>query len=174
MWCRCAPAIATLLGGLMLGCRQSGEIPKSQHARLEQQVGSLTVVIEYNRPVARGRQLFGGIVPYDEPWNPGADDATRIEFSRPVEVEGRPVPKGSYSIWMVPGRDRWTLILSRAARVFHVPYPQGQDQLRLSLTPLSGSHVETLAFYFPLVDADSAVLDFHWGDTVLPVRLRAR
>jgi hypothetical protein len=75
--------------GAALRCSSSGEIPRSQHARLEQHIGPVTVMIEYNRPVARGRRLFGGIVPFEEPWNPGADAATRIRFSGDVELEGR-------------------------------------------------------------------------------------
>lgn len=157
----------------LLGCRSSGDIPQSQHARLEQQVGRLVVTIDYNRPVARGRRLFGGIVPLGEPWNPGADAASTVSFSRDVELEGRPVPKGVYSIWAIPSADEWIFILSRAANVFHVPYPAGQDALRLSLRPRTAPHMETLGFYFPLVDADSALLHLHWGETVLPVRIRA-
>lgn len=160
--------------GLGLGCQSSREIPKSQHARLEQDVGRVVVTIEYNRPVARGRRLFGGIVPFGEPWNPGADAASTIGFSRHVEVEGRAVPKGTYSVWFIPGTEEWTLILSRAANVFHVPYPEGRDQLRLSLGPRTGPHMETLGFYFPMVDGDSAILHLHWGETVVPIRLRAR
>ncbi len=161
--------------GLTVACgSREVAIPKSQHARLEQQVGRATITIEYSRPVARGRRLFGGIVPFGQAWNPGADAATTIRFSRDVEVDGQVLPQGIYSIWAIPGRDSWTLILSRAAHVFHEPYPQGQDALRLPVIPAAGPHVETLAFYFPLVDADSAHLFLHWGETVVPIHLRAR
>ncbi len=156
------------------GCRSSTEIPKSQYARLTQHVGGSVVTIEYNRPVARGRRLFGGIVAFGEPWNPGADAASTVTLSRDTEWEGRPVPKGTYSIWVIPGADRWTFILSRAADVFHVPYPEGEDALRLSLQPRAGMHMETLSFYFPMVDADSAYLHLHWGETLVPIRIWAR
>jgi Protein of unknown function (DUF2911) len=165
---------AVSLAGLALRCTVADDIPKSQHARLEQHIGRVVVTIEYSRPVARGRRLFGGIVPFGEPWNPGADDATTIRFSGDVELEGRPVPGGSYSIWCIPRPGEWTFILSRAADVFHVPYPEGKDQLRLSLRPQTGPHRETLDFSFPVVDADSALLHLHWGETVLPIRLRVR
>jgi hypothetical protein len=161
------------IAGLLLGCRTAAEIPRSQRARLEQHIGRLVVSIEYNRPVARGRRIFGGIVPFGEPWNPGADRATTIRFSRGVAVEGHPVPPGRYSVWIVPQAERWTLILSRAADVFHVPYPEGQDQLRVTLETRSAPHMETLAFYFPVVDGDTAELHLHWAETVLPLRLRA-
>ncbi len=167
-------ALGVLLA-VALGCQRSVEsIPKSQYARVEQRVGPVLVTIEYNRPVARGRGLFGGIVPYGEPWNPGADAASTIEFDGEVEMEGEIVPKGTYSIWAIPDSVRWTFILSHAAKVFHEPYPEGRDALRLSLPPRAGDHMETLGFYFPMVDADSALLYLHWGETVVPIRLRGR
>ena len=123
--------------------------------------------------MARGRTLFGGIVPFGEPWNPGANDATSIRFSRGVRVEGRPVRAGEYSIWMIPDTTRWTFILSRAADVFHTPYPEGQDALRIPVPPRRGPHMETLAFYFPVVDSTRAELVMHWGETVIPLRIDA-
>jgi len=166
-------ALGVVLAGVALGCgRPTGSIPKSQHARLEQRIGRVLVTIEYNRPVARGRRLFGGIVPYGVAWDPGADAASTIAFDGDVEVEGHPVPRGKYSIWAIPGPERWTFILSHAAKVFHQPYPEGRDALRLSISPRTTVHMETLGFYFPMVDADSALLYLHWGETVVPVRLR--
>ncbi|MEO8089922.1 MAG: DUF2911 domain-containing protein [Gemmatimonadales bacterium] len=170
LWLTAAIGVAAFAPGL--GCSPDGAIPKSQHARLEQRVGSVLVTVEYNRPVARGRRLFGGIVPYGKAWNPGADAASTITFSGDVKLEDRPVPKGTYSIWAIPGLDEWTLILSRAAKVFHEPYPVGKDALRLSLRPETEPHMETLGFYFPMVDADSALLYLHWGETVVPIRMR--
>lgn len=167
--------LSAAAAALLPGCNPSGNpIPKSQQARVEQHVANVRITIEYSRPVARGRRLFGGIVPYGVVWDPGADAATTIQFSGDVELENHPVSKGTYSIWAIPGAAEWTFILSRAARVFHEPYPEGRDALRLKLTPRAGPHMETLGFYFPVVDADSAVLDLHWGETVVPIRVRAR
>ncbi|MBA3318632.1 MAG: DUF2911 domain-containing protein [Gemmatimonadales bacterium] len=169
-------SLATLTVAVVgLGCGSSGqEIPKSQGARLEQRVGRVLVTVEYSRPVARGRRLFGGIVPYDKEWNPGADAASTIAFSEDVLLENQPLAKGTYSIWAVPGPERWAFILSHAAKVFHEPYPAGKDALRVSIRLETGPHMETLGFYFPMVDADSALLHLHWGETVVPVRVRAR
>ncbi|MBA3895207.1 MAG: DUF2911 domain-containing protein [Gemmatimonadales bacterium] len=172
--CRRLAALTVAVVGLGCGSSGGGVIPKSQHARLEQRVGRVLVTVEYSRPVARGRRLFGGIVPYSKEWNPGADAASAIGFSGDVLLENQPVAKGTYSIWAIPGSERWTLILSHAANVFHEPYPAGKDALRVSIRPETGPHMETLGFYFPMVDADSAVLHLHWGETVVPVRVRAR
>jgi hypothetical protein len=131
----------------------------------------------YNRPSARGRRLFGDLVPYGRAWTPGADTATTIVFTRTVRVAGEPLAAGTYSLWMVPERDEaWTLIFSKAAPVFHIPYPPGHDALRVKLKPQTGPFVETLAFFFPVVAADSAVLEFHWGETavLIPIAVAPR
>jgi hypothetical protein len=70
-------------------------------------------------------------------------------------------------------REEWTVIFSRAHTVFHLPYPDGQDVLRVRARPTTGPHMETLGFYFPVVDGDTAVLNLHWGSTVLPLRIKA-
>ncbi len=77
----------------------------SQHARLEQQVGRATITVEYSRPVARGRTLFGGVVSFGGPWDPGADAASTIRLSRDIEIDGHPLPRGTYSIWAIPEAD---------------------------------------------------------------------
>jgi hypothetical protein len=89
-------------------------------------------------------------------------------------LEGKPLARGEYSLWLIPREAApWTLIFSSASRVFHSPYPGTQhDVLRVDIAPEKGAHMETLAYYFPVVARDSTVLRFHWGETVLPVRIR--
>lgn len=135
-------------------------------------MGATELAVVFNRPSARGRELFGGIVPYDSVWNPGADEATRVEVSRDVMVDGRSLPAGKYSLWVIPRPESWTMIFSRAHDVYHVPYPEGKDALRLEVQPRVGGHMETMAFYFPVATTDSARLHLHWGTTVLPLHLR--
>jgi len=88
---------AFLVGALACG-GAGGEIKKSQHATVTQRVGRTEISLVYNRPVARGRRLFGGIVPWGQPWNPGADDATTITVSRDVRVNGAPLPAGTKAL----------------------------------------------------------------------------
>ena len=114
------------------------------------------------------------MVKWDQVWHPGADSATRIKVTHDVTFEGKPLPKGEYSIWLIPREAApWTLILSRAARVFHQPYPgEAMDFARFEIAPQLGEHMETLAYYFPVVARDSTVLRLHWGTTVVPVSIR--
>lgn len=151
--------------------------PFSQRARVDQTVAFTDISIVYGRPVARGRVLFGdsALVKYDTIWHPGADSATRVTFSHDVKLEGHDVKAGEYTVWLIPRASKpWTFILSRAAHVFHQPYPgEASDALRVDVTPERGAHMETLAFYFPVVLRDEAVMRIHWGEMILPVRLKA-
>lgn len=148
--------------------------PPSQHATVSQSVGGTEISVEYNRPVARGRVLFGGIVPWGKEWDPGADSATRIRISTNVRVNGKPLAAGEYSLWAIPDPTAWIVILSKAAHVYHIPYPAGQDALRIRVAPRQSSHMETLGLYFPVVDGSLAVLHLHWGTTVVPLTIEGQ
>ncbi|HET8655264.1 MAG TPA: DUF2911 domain-containing protein [Longimicrobiaceae bacterium] len=163
-----------LLGVAACGGLPSGNGRKSQPALVKQQMGAARVSVVYNRPSARGRKLFGGIVPYGKEWDPGADEATRVELTRDMLVNGQPLHAGKYSLWAVPTPGDWTIVFSRAYDVYHTPYPEGKDALRLRVRPRSGPYAETLGFSFPMATADSAELDLHWGTTVVPLKLRVR
>jgi hypothetical protein len=147
---------------------------KSQLGTVSQVVGDARIEIVYRRPVARGRSLFGVLVPWGRVWTPSADSAARIRLSKPAEVNGAQLAAGEYSLWTIPDSSVWTVIFSDVPDAFHLRYPQGRDVLRVQATPKTGDYMETLAFYFPLVDADSAVLRLHWGTTVVPLLIRAK
>jgi hypothetical protein len=167
-------AAVLLLGAKLEAQEPPRGIPFSQHGEVMQRVGYTDIHLTYNRPVARGRTLFGGVVRWGRVWNPGADSATMISFSRDVELAGHPLSAGSYTLWVIPQPDApWTVVVSRRAHIFHTPYPgEEHDALRFEVTPEKGSHMEVLAFYFPIVAPDSAVLRLHWGETIVPMTIR--
>ena len=144
---------------------------KSQHGSVSQRVGQTLITVEYNRPVARGRKLFGELVPWGRMWHPGADTATAISVSTPVRVNGRNLPAGTYSLWTEPNPQRWVIIFNRKHPVWHTRYPEGEDALRVNVTPRTGAHMETMAFYFPVVEGKQAELVLHWGTVVVPMQI---
>lgn len=171
------PRSLRLAGLALVGLAASGGAqarPASQHATVSQAVGGTLVQIDYNRPVARDRVLFGGIVPWGKPWNPGADSATRIRVSTDVGINGKLLAAGEYSLWAIPDSLVWTVVFSKAAHVYHTPYPAGQDVLRIFVRPRQGTHMETLGLYFPLVEGSTAVLHLHWGGTVVPLTIQGQ
>jgi len=149
------------------------QVSKSQAAAIGQRIATTEITLTYSRPVARGRVLFGALVPYGKVWMPGADKATAISISRDIQIDGRSLPKGSYSIWAIPRPDRWTVIFNKTANAYHTEYPgEAQDALRLDVRPEQGPHVETLTFGFPIVEGKDAVLRLEWGDVRVPLSVR--
>lgn len=163
-----------MLGALAAPARAQG-YPFSQRGSVSQHIALTEIAIEYGRPIARGRALFGQLVPWDSIWHPGADSATRIAIDHNVLLEGHEVKAGEYSLWLVPRANQpWTVILSSAAHVFHKPYPgTANDAYRFDVTPEKGAHMESLAIYFPSVVRADAVLRIHWGETIVPIRVTA-
>jgi hypothetical protein len=149
--------------------------PFSERGTVSQMVAFTEISVAYGRPVARGRALFGALVPWDSVWHPGADSATRIRFSHDVLLEGHQLRAGEYSLWLIPRETKpWTLIVSRAAHVFHKPYPGERfDVLRVDVAPEQVSAVESFTIYFPMVLRDEAVMRLHWGTTAVPIKIKA-
>ncbi len=149
------------------------QVSKSQAAVVGQRVATTEITVTYSRPVARGRQIFGALVPYGQAWTPGADQATAMTFTRDVQINTRPLSKGSYSIWTIPRPEVWTIIFNKNAKAYHDHYPgEGQDALRLDVRPEQGPHVETLTFSFPTVEGKDAVLRLEWGEVWVPLSIR--
>lgn len=172
---RAKTALLWAIAAIVPGAVRAQGYPFSQRGSVTQTVAFTTISLAYGRPVARGRALFGQLVPWDSIWHPGADSATRVSFDHDVLIEGQLLRAGEYSLWLLPREHRpWTVIFSRAAHVFHKPYPgPSADALRVDVAPESVSHVETLAIYFPLVLRDDAVMRIHWGTVGVPVRIKA-
>ena len=149
--------------------------PFSQRSNLVQNIALTQFSIEYGRPVARGRKLFGALVPWDTIWHPGADEATELTFNHDVLINGAPLKAGTYTLWMIP-RERapWSFIFNRGLKVSHKDYPGPQmDELRLEIAPETQSHVESMVFLFPTVLRDEGVFRFQWGTTSISVAIKA-
>lgn len=162
-------SVMSFIAALLVASACQRGARKSQPAYVVQHLGSTTLEVRYNRPSARGRVLFGGIVPYGAVWCPGADEATTFETNSRITFAGQSLAAGIYSVWAIPQADRWTIILSHKARTFHIPYPEGHDALRVTIAPQTGPFEETLAFEFPIAESDHAILALHWGTTVIPI-----
>jgi hypothetical protein len=155
-------------------CAQEPARPRrSQQGAVMQTLGTTRVEVRYSRPSARGRELFGNLVPWGRVWTPGADTATNVTFTHRVRVNGQALEAGTYSLWTIPAESRWTIIFSSAHPVWHLPYPAGQDVLRVESTPRDASYAELLTFSFPVVDGLTGELVMHWGTIVVPLTIEA-
>jgi hypothetical protein len=86
-----------------------------------------TIAVDYSSPRAKGRKIYGGLVPYGEVWRAGANDATTFVTTTDLMVGNSHVPAGSYTIFAIPNKDKWTLIISKKTGEWGIPYP-GADQ----------------------------------------------
>jgi len=169
---RALASLLLLVSSAVVACAQ-GPRP-SQRAEILQMLDSNQIRVRYIRPVARGRALFGSLVKFGKVWTPSADSAMLISFSRDVELDGKLLAAGSYSVWAIPDSAQWTLIFNKSARVFHLNYPEGQDVLRLTVKVESLPHVETLTAGFPVVDGRKAVFQLQWGTTAVAVQIETK
>jgi hypothetical protein len=144
---------------------------RSQRAELLQLVGETEIRAMYIRPVARGRELFGKLVPYGRVWTPSADSAMRLTFSTDVQVEGQQLKAGSYSVWVIPDSSAWTIVFNKNPTVFHLSHRPSDDLLKVPAKTDSLSHVETLTLSFPVVDGRKAVMQIQWGTVAAQVEL---
>jgi hypothetical protein len=110
-----ALGLALLL--LLASARQApAQIRASERGSVSQTLDGTTITVDYSRPTARGRELFGALVPWDVTWTPGANWATTLEANKDIRINGVDVAAGRYSVWMTPRDGSWTLSRSRIRR----------------------------------------------------------
>ena len=103
--------VAACMATALTSPARSQGYPFSQRGTVTQNVAFTEIAVTYGRPVARGRELFGALVPWDSVWHPGADSATRVTFNHDVLLEGKPLRAGEYTLWLIPREHApWTVI----------------------------------------------------------------
>lgn len=150
------------------------QVKASEPAVLTQTVDGTKFTIEYSRPRARGRDtLFGKVVPWGEVWTPGANAATTLEVSNDVTIEGRPLRKGKYSLWMQVQPGDWTMVIDTNPKLFHTQHPkEDPSQLRWTFTPGTGPFTDVLAWEFERIRVDGGTLVMRWGTVRVPLEVR--
>ncbi len=88
-----------------------------------------TITVNYSSPRAKGRKIFGDLVPYGQVWRTGANEATTFVTTAEVNVGGKDVPAGNYTIFTVPNADKWTLIVNKKTGEWGIPYKYEGDEL---------------------------------------------
>jgi hypothetical protein len=131
-----------------------------------------SVNIDYSSPRAKGRKIFGGLVPYGEVWRAGANEATTFVIDTDVVVGGKTVPAGAYTLFTVPNQDKWTLIINKTTKnakggpLWGVPYPGEEgDFARVDMKASKlGSPVENFTISFDK-SASGCTMNLDWETT---------
>jgi hypothetical protein len=141
----------------------------SPKASLMQSVGLTDITINYNRPGVKGRAIWGALVPYDQVWRTGANEATTIQFSDDVWIDGNKLAKGLYSLHTIPNPTEWTVIFNSVAEQWgSYSYDAAKDALRIKVTPQTAEHREWLTFEVPELTTDTAKIAIRWEKIVVP------
>jgi hypothetical protein len=152
------------------------DLPRqSQHAVVMQRIGITDITVNYHRPLANGRQIWGKVVPYGQVWRAGANENTTITFTDPVTIEGQPLDQGTYGLHMIPGENQWTLIFSKNSKDWgSFTYKQEQDALRVNVKPQPAEAYNALAYDFDDVKPDSTVVTMRWDKVAVPFKVEVK
>ena len=101
---------------------------------VKQDFGIGTIELTYSRPSIKGRKIFGDLVPFNKLWRTGANAATKIVFSEPVEMGGKKVDTGTYVLYTIPGIDSWEVILNKGLKNWGTDgYKETEDVVRFKV-----------------------------------------
>jgi len=126
----------TIVFILLLTSLANGQEPLSPLARTSVTINGKKLTIAYSSPFIRGRKIMGGLVPYGRWWRTGADNATTFQTEADLDLGGLKVPKGTYTIYTLPGATEWQLIINKQTGEWGTEYNQRQDlgRVKMNLT----------------------------------------
>ena len=148
-----------------------GLVPRlSPDAGVYKKIGYTEINIKYGAPSVAERMVLGELIPYENVWRAGANNATTIEFSTDVQIENQDLKAGKYAFFILAheGKD-WEVIFSKkAAQWGSFRYKEEEDALRISISPsLKNEHVEQLTYFIEDKDYENGFIGFKWGSVEL-------
>lgn len=165
--------VAASITALAFAATAQAEEPRaSPHADVTASIGGKKITIGYSRPYAKGRAIFGGLVPFGEVWRTGANEATMFTTEADITIGTLKVPKGEYALFTIPTEKQWTLVLNKTAKQWGAfKYDAAQDLGRTPMTVTTAAKpVEQLTI--ELVPAGKQLtLKLSWDKTVASVAI---
>ncbi|MEO8575738.1 MAG: DUF2911 domain-containing protein [Gemmatimonadales bacterium] len=154
------------LAALAVPCLLSAQVRASEAGTVSQMIDGTKITIEYSRPRARGRStLFGTkAVHWNETWTPGANWATTLDVNKNVKLNGKPVAKGKYSVWMVVRQNgNWTVVLDPESHIYHMNPPDSSStQVRIPVHVEAVPFTEVLTWSMPDIRMNGGTLAMQW------------
>lgn len=140
------------------------ELPAlSPKARVEQRVGVTDLAIDYSSPAVKGRKIWGELVPYDKVWRAGANQATKLVASRDFKFGTTAVKAGTYSLFMIPTKRAWSVMLNSDVSAGQNNHDPKKDVAKLTVTPAKLAEPrERLTFVFSNTADDKTAIDLEW------------
>lgn len=138
----------------------------SPKGRIEQKIGLTNIIVDYERPAARGRKVFGELVKYDKLWRTGAGNCTKIRFSKPVIIDNKKINEGVYSVFTIPSKNEWIVILNKDTALYgETSYDEKNDLLRFKAkTKSTDRYYESLTIDIDVIP-NNAMVYIAWEKT---------
>ena len=128
-----------------------------------QTIGYTNVEINYSSPGVKNRSIWGKLVPYNSVWRVGANEATTIEFDNDILINGNKISAGKYSLFTIPGKSEWTVILNNAYDQWgSFKYSKKDDIIRFKVVPKKNDFVERLKFSFNFKEPYISEIVMEW------------
>ena len=135
-------------------------------------VGPLIARVLHGRPQRNGRAIFGDLIEYGKLWRFGANEATEIEFFRNVKLDDAVIKKGRYTLYAIPGVEKWTIIVNKETDIWgSFKYDSKKDVARINVPVVKQSiPAEIFTMIFAQVDKNYA-LNMYWDDVKLTITI---
>ena len=155
---------------------QNLEVPTlSPLSEITQEVALTKVNLSYARPSAKGRKVFGDLVPFGEVWRTGANASTKLTFTEDVKIEGNALKAGTYALYTIPGEKEWTIIIhtnTKHRSIAGDTYKQSEDAFRFMAKPeKTANFVETFTIAFTDIATKSCHLTLSWENTQVKFKI---
>lgn len=164
------------LMSLSLGVFAQLNIPEpSPSASFSQTLGFTKIKVEYARPGAKGREVFGKLIPYGEIWRTGASDCSTISFNDEVTIGGKKIAKGKYSLFSIPNVEQWTIIINTDTTLHGASgYDEKKDVHRFTVKPeKSARFYETFTIELSDIVKDNGMLYLIWENTIAKFEIQS-
>lgn len=145
----------------------------SPKATVQQTVGLTEVNIEYSRPSAKGRTIFGDLVPFGKLWRTGANQNSMVSFSEDVTIDGKTLKKGKYAIFATPKADAWEIVFYTDTDNWGTPEVWSEEKVALRTTAKPeqlNRNVESFTISINNLDNNFAHLELSWEKTLVAVK----
>jgi len=148
----------------------------SPFSEISQEIGLTKISLEYSMPSAKGRKVFGNLVPYNVIWRTGANASTKITFTETVKINSKSVTPGSYAIYTIPGEEMWIVIIHANTSLRSLAgnaYNSADDVFRFEAKPIkTTSYIESFTMQFAKLTSNSLELQLVWENTLIAIPIK--
>lgn len=167
-------SILLIAAGFIIPVLSSAQMKRvSPHDTVTAVVSGAHTKIVFSSPAVKGRAIWGGLVPYDKAWRGGADEATLFTTDKPLTIGGKKLPAGTYSVFVIPAKDKWTYIFNSQTGQWGIKqggvanYDEAKNVLTVTAVPKVAPMAEHLMYM-----ASAKSFGLHWEkmEALVPIK----